>query len=226
VGRGLDVDDLEQYAYEGLRRAVEKYDGSAGFKFSTYATHWINQALGRAVADYGSLIRLPVYVHEQVQRILAVRARLFESSNRVQLSDVAQEAGVDVGKVLEAIRLTAGVVSLDKPVSDDGASSLADFVDDERWAAADPSEAFIETALRDEIRAVVESLPEREATIIKMRFGLENDEECTLDAIGAHVGVTRERVRQIEKKVKAKLATLLGDRGFGPPSVQAGDSAT
>jgi RNA polymerase primary sigma factor len=227
IGRGLEPDDLEQSGYEGLRRAVEKYDGSVGWKFSTYATHWINQALQRAVANDGRLIRLPVHVHEKVNKILAVRARLLGECRRIRVSDIADQAGVNIEQVLEALRLAAGVVSLDTPVSEDGSSSLADFVDDERWAAADPGEAFIEVALREEIREVVESLPEREAVIVKLRFGLDGDEELTLDAIGMHLGVTRERVRQIESKVKAKLGVLLRERGFGPPmALRTSDDAT
>ncbi|WP_163796892.1 sigma-70 family RNA polymerase sigma factor [Mycolicibacterium sediminis] len=216
LGRGLEADDLEQSGYEGLHRAVEKYDGSAGWKFSTYATHWINQAMQRAVANFGSAIRLPVHVHEQVHKILAVRARMMDENPQVRIADIAVQAGVNVEQVREALRLGAGVVSLDKPISDDGSSSLADFVNDDRRATADPGEVLVEIAIRDEIREVVDSLPDREAMIVKLRFGFHDTEQQTLDAIGAQIGVTRERVRQIEKKVKEKLAGLLGERGFGP----------
>ena len=216
VGHGLEAEDLEQSGYTGLRRAVEMFDASQGWKFSTYATNWINQAMSRAVADEGRLVRLPVYMHERVQKVLAIRERMLIERGRARLFDLAAASDLRPDQVLECLRLASGVVSLDAPLGDDG-TTLEALLDEERHALPDPAAVVMAMEIRDEILEVVDLLADRESRIIRLRFGLENDEPQTLDQVGRHFGLTRERIRQIEAKAKKRLGFDLHSRGFGPP---------
>lgn len=217
VGQGLDPEDIEQSGYEGLRRAVEKYDGSAGWKFSTYATHWIRQAIQRALADQGRLIRIPVHLYERVQKVLAVRNKLLLSNGRVSHFAIAADLGLDVEQVREALLLSRGAVSLDAPVGDGGESSLLDFVDQENPDEPDLSYAIEEREFRDSVRDAMALLPEREEMVLKLRYGFLSDEPMTLEEVGSHFGFTRERARQLEAKAKKKLLPILSAAGFRAP---------
>jgi RNA polymerase primary sigma factor len=209
MGHGLDSEDLEQSGYEGLRRAVEMFDGSMGLKFSTYATHWINQSMSRAVANEGRVIRIPVHKYEQMQRVLAARNRLMLEGGRAPLFDICAATELPPEKVVECLRLSAGVVSLDAPIGDD--TSLLELLENNADPDADPMALVLASDLREEFNMVIDMLAEREAAVIRMRFGFDGDEPMTLDAIGQVLGVTRERVRQIEKKAKERLELFLAD---------------
>jgi RNA polymerase primary sigma factor len=207
LGHGLDAEDLEQSGYEGLRRAVEKFDGSMGLKFSTYATHWINQAMSRAVANEGRAIRVPVHKHEQIQRVLAARNRLMLEGGRARLFDLCAATELPPETVVECLHLSAGVVSLDAPIGDD--TSLLELLEDEADPDADPLALVIAMDHREEFALALDLLTEREAEILRMRFGFGGDEPMTLEAVSQVYGVTRERIRQIEKKAKERLEAVI-----------------
>ncbi len=214
--KGLEFDDLEQTGYKGLHRAIEKFDASQGHKFSTYATHWINQAMQRAIADEGRLIRLPVYVHEQMVKVLAARNRLLTENGKAPLLDIANKAGVTPDEALKALLLSAGVVSLDAPINEGGTTRGEMIAQDPRAdGPVDPETHVIAEDECGEILEAIESLDSREATILKLRFGFSDDDPKTLDEIGVRIGVTRERIRQIEKLAKEKVAEDLRRRGLG-----------
>ncbi|WP_020145923.1 RNA polymerase sigma factor RpoD/SigA [Terracoccus sp. 273MFTsu3.1] len=216
MGEGLEPEDLEQSGYSGLRRAVEMFDASQGWKFSTYATHWINQSMSRAVANEGRLVRLPVHMYERVQKVRAIRERLLVELGRAPLFDMATMAGIRPDQVLECLRLNMGIVSLDAPVGEDGGTTLEALFENDRAALPDPASILLLVEGHAELLDAIDELPEREALIIRLRFGLDDGEPSTLDEIGQRLGVTRERVRQIESKAKVRLADLLHARGFGP----------
>ena len=217
VGQGLEVDDLEQSGYRGLRRAVEKFDASQGWKFSTYATWWIRQAISRAIADDGRAIRLPVHMHERVRKVVATRERLFVERGSAPLFEIAAATRLSPAQVRECLNLAVGVVSLDAPVGENGDTALGLLLDTDEFRDDDPLHQLAALAWRREIHELVDTLPEQQARIIRLRFGLDGDEPRTLDAVGKEFGLTRERIRQIEKKAKETLAARLSERGLSAP---------
>ena len=211
----LEVEDAVQHGMLGLCRAVEKFDATQGCKFSTYATWWIRQAIGRGIANEGRLIRVPVHILEQVNKVRTARNRILDESGTCGLSRLASETGLSVEKVMECLRLAAGVVSLDKPVEEDG-GSLGDFVLTIPADEADPAQLLDRMTLQQLIRDALSDLTEREAVIIELREGLDDDTPLTLDQVGRRLGLTRERIRQIEQKAHVKLRRAFIKRGLRP----------
>lgn len=203
VGQGLELEDLAQWAMTGLVRAVELFDPRAGNKFSTYATWWLRQAVTRAIANEGRLIRVPVHMHERIHKVWHTREQMSTGGVPPRVTDLAKACGLTPKDVIECLVLRSNIRSIDEPIGD-GGTSLGDLLDlpDQTPRAFD---LLWEKVRRDEIDALLETLSEREAGVVAMRFGLLQDDEMTLDAIGVIYGVTRERIRQIESKALNKL---------------------
>jgi RNA polymerase primary sigma factor len=204
MNQGVPFLDLIQEGNLGLMKAVEKFDWRRGFKFSTYATWWVRQAITRAIADQGRTIRVPVHMSDRIRRLFQVSRRLEQSLGREPtLDDLANELELPVKKVQWMMRIARSPLSLEKPVGEEQDSELGDFIEDDEFPA--PAEAATHTILRDEIETMLTSLSPREARVLELRFGLLDGRTHTLKEVGEKFGVTRERIRQIETEALERL---------------------
>ncbi|MDO5718966.1 MAG: RNA polymerase sigma factor RpoD [Tissierellia bacterium] len=204
VGRGMQFLDLIQEGNMGLMKAVDKFDYTRGFKFSTYATWWIRQAITRAIADQARTIRIPVHMVETINKLVRVQRQLIQELGRDPTNEeIAEEMGIDASRVREVRKIAQEPVSLETPIGEEEDSHLGDFIEDETAVA--PDEAAYNTMLKEELSEILKTLTDREKKVLELRFGFIDGTPRTLEEVGKEFSVTRERIRQIEAKALRKL---------------------